>query len=116
MNVDLLRLLTVFGRINPAIWDVIVPMGPRYFESVAEFSPASAVELNPQPIPPGHQIQFARGRRLVRDAHGSYPDSVATRLADPINARSRSSTLGHCRNENGRGDDFGLDGLADRRR
>jgi hypothetical protein len=62
MNVDLLRLLTVFGRINPAIWDVIVPMGPRYFESVAELSPASAVELNPQPIPPGHQIQFAAAR------------------------------------------------------
>jgi hypothetical protein len=62
MNVDLLRLLTVFGRINPAIWDVIVPMGPRYFESVAELSPASAVEFNPQPIPPGHQIQFAAAR------------------------------------------------------
>jgi hypothetical protein len=62
MNVDLLRLLTVFGRINPTIWDVIVPMGPRYFESVAEMSPGSAVELNPQPIPPGHQIQLASAR------------------------------------------------------
>jgi len=62
MNVDLVRFLTVFGRINPAIWDVLVPMGPRYFESVAELSPGSAVELNPQPIPPGHQIQFAAAR------------------------------------------------------
>jgi hypothetical protein len=62
MNVDLVRLLTVIGRINPAIWDVIVPMGPRYFESITEISPASAVELNPQPIPPGHQLQFAAAR------------------------------------------------------
>jgi hypothetical protein len=62
MNVDLLRLLTVIGRINPAIWDVIVPMGPRYFESVSDFSPGSAVELNPQPIPPGHELQFAAAR------------------------------------------------------
>jgi hypothetical protein len=62
MNVDLVRLLTVVGHVNPAIWDVIVPMGPRYFESVTEVSPASLVELNPQPIPPGHQLQFAAAR------------------------------------------------------
>jgi hypothetical protein len=62
MNVDLLRLMTVMGRINPAIWDVIVPMGPRYFESVSELSPGSLVELNPQPIPPGHQLQVAAAR------------------------------------------------------
>lgn len=62
MNVDVLRLMTVIGRVSPSIWDVIVPMGPRYFESVAEMSPASAVELNPQPIPPGHQLQFAAAR------------------------------------------------------
>ncbi len=62
MNVDLLRLLTIIGRINPAIWDVIVPMGPRYLGSISDISPAAAVELNPQPIPPGHQLQFAAAR------------------------------------------------------
>jgi hypothetical protein len=62
MDVDLLRLLTVIGRMNPAIWDAIVPMGPRYYESIGRVSPASLVELNPQPIPPGHQLQFAAAR------------------------------------------------------
>lgn len=62
MNVDLLRLMTVIGRLNPAIWDVIVPMGPRYFESVSELTPGATVELNPQPIPPGHELQFATAR------------------------------------------------------
>jgi len=62
MNVDLLRLLTVIGRMSPSIWDAIVPMGPRYYESIAELSPASMVELNPQPIPPGHQLQLAAAR------------------------------------------------------
>jgi len=27
MNVDLVRLMTVIGRINPAIWDAITPWG-----------------------------------------------------------------------------------------
>ena len=61
MNVDLVRLMTVIGRINPAIWDAIVPMGPRY-QSVSRASRASWVELNPQPIPPGHEAQFAAAR------------------------------------------------------
>ena len=59
MNVDLVRLMTVIGRINPAIWDAITPMGPGYVRSVSRASPGSWVELNPQPIPPGHEAQFA---------------------------------------------------------
>jgi hypothetical protein len=62
MNIDLARLLTVLGRVNPAIWDVIVPMGPRYFESFSAASRRSQVELNPQPIPPGRRLQFASAR------------------------------------------------------
>jgi hypothetical protein len=59
---DLVQLLTVIGRINPAIWDAIIPMGPKYAVSVAHASKASEVELNPQPIPPGHELLFASAR------------------------------------------------------
>jgi hypothetical protein len=62
MNVDLARFMTVIGRINPSIWDAIVPMGPRYLQSVSRASPGSAVELNPQPIPPGYEAHFAAAR------------------------------------------------------
>jgi|SRR5438034_7033403 len=56
---DLVRLLAVIGRINPAIWDAIIPMGPKYGVTVIRASRASQVELNPQPIPPGHELLFA---------------------------------------------------------
>lgn len=60
MNVNLLDLLARMGRINPAIYDWIHPMGPeRVFPGL---SAGEAVELNPQPIPPGVQLQFAAAR------------------------------------------------------
>ena len=49
------RLAALLGRINPAAWDWIVPMGPI---TRARSSPGSLVELNPQPIPPGHELLF----------------------------------------------------------
>ncbi|HEY4237368.1 MAG TPA: hypothetical protein VGM45_08535 [Gaiellaceae bacterium] len=59
MNIDLLEFLARMGRINPRIFDVI-PRGPQdVFRNV---SPGEAVELNPQPIPPGVQFQFAAAR------------------------------------------------------
>jgi hypothetical protein len=51
---SLVELLAVLGRINPAIWDWIVPMGP-----IQRMSKAAQVELNPQPIPPGHELLVA---------------------------------------------------------
>jgi hypothetical protein len=60
MNISLVQLLASMGRINPAIWDVIVPMGPE--RALSALSPAAEVELNPQPIPPGHELQFAAAR------------------------------------------------------
>lgn len=50
----LIRLLATLGRINPAIWDWIVPHGP-----VLALSRAEEVELNPQPLPPHEELQFA---------------------------------------------------------
>jgi hypothetical protein len=47
----LVRLLAILGRINPAIWDWIVPMGP-----VSALTPGATVELNPQPLPPGEAV------------------------------------------------------------
>lgn len=60
MNISLVQLLASMGRINPAIWDVIVPMGPERAFSASSL--ANEVELNPQPIPPGHELQFAAAR------------------------------------------------------
>jgi len=50
MNISLVSLLAILGRINPAIWDVIVPMGPE--RASARISIGDEVELNPQPLPP----------------------------------------------------------------
>jgi hypothetical protein len=56
VNINLLDLLARMGRINPAIFDVI-PRGPQgAFRALAA---GEAVELNPQPIPPGVELQFA---------------------------------------------------------
>ena len=77
MNVDLVRLLTVMGRINPAIWDVIVPMGPRYATSLSAVSKAAEVELNPQPIPPGKQLQFAAARVANEIAYAAVAAEAA---------------------------------------
>lgn len=60
MNISLVRLLASMGRIDPAIWDWIVPMGPERAFSASSL--AAEVELNPQPIPPGHELQFAAVR------------------------------------------------------
>jgi hypothetical protein len=44
------RLLSVLGRINPALYDVIFPHGPAQAHTFA--SRISEVALNPQPLPP----------------------------------------------------------------
>jgi hypothetical protein len=58
MDIDLVQLLTVLGRVNPAIWDAIIPQVPRYAFAFRA-SKASQVELNPQPIPPGHELHVS---------------------------------------------------------
>src|SRR4051794_11001409 len=51
-NLD--RLLAVLSRINPAVWDAIIPHGPVQAHAVTarRLSPGAAVALNPQPLPP----------------------------------------------------------------
>ena len=44
------QLLSVLARINPAIWDYIIPHGPVQGHSFA--SRINEVALNPQPLPP----------------------------------------------------------------
>jgi len=44
------QLLSVLARINPAIWDYIIPHGPAQGHSFA--SRINEVALNPQPLPP----------------------------------------------------------------
>jgi len=56
---DLVRLMVVLRRIPPEAWDAIIPHGPRYRVAVGLASRVSQVELNPQPIPPGHQLLLA---------------------------------------------------------
>ena len=57
MNISLVSLLAVLGRINPAAWDWIIPMGPVRERTV--LSAAEAVELNPQPLPPRERELYA---------------------------------------------------------
>jgi hypothetical protein len=57
MNISLVSLLAIMGRINPAIWDVIVPMGPERLS--ARVSIGDEVELNPQPLPPRELMAVA---------------------------------------------------------
>ncbi len=49
---SIVRLLAVLGKINPAVWDAIIPHGPL-------LSLGSEVELNPQPLPPKHELLLA---------------------------------------------------------
>jgi hypothetical protein len=58
MNIDLIRLLVSLGKINPAIWDAIIPHGP-VLSVISKSSPGSEVELNPQPLPPKEKLQLA---------------------------------------------------------
>lgn len=74
---NLVGLLTVIGRINPAIWDAIIPMGPKYGTTVFRASKASEVELNPQPIPPGHELAFASARVAHEIAHAAIAAEAA---------------------------------------
>ena len=47
--------VSILGRLNPAIYDVIFPHGPLLFGRGAAglHDRVSAVALNPQPLPPG---------------------------------------------------------------
>ena len=82
MNVKLLNLLVKLGHISPAIYDVI-PKGPQ--AAFRTLSPAEAVELNPQPIPPGVQLQLA----TARVAHEVALAAVAAETAGDIRAAKR---------------------------
>ena len=47
---SIVRLLAVLGKINPAVWDAIIPHGPAVAQRAA---------LNPQPLPPGEAFLHA---------------------------------------------------------
>jgi hypothetical protein len=58
---NLVRLLAVLGKVNPAVWDAIIPHGPRVAHSAAvlRFAPGAEVALNPQPLPPEEALLVA---------------------------------------------------------
>lgn len=77
MNIDLLEFINRIGRIHPAIYDII-PRGPQRDGRVfSAFSPGAEVELNPQPIPPGIQMQFATARVAHEIAHAAIAAEAA---------------------------------------
>jgi hypothetical protein len=76
MNIDLIRLLATLGKINPAIWDVIIPHGP-VLSTISKQSPGIEVELNPQPIPPGHELEFASAKVAKEIAHAAIAAEAA---------------------------------------
>lgn len=59
MQIDLVRLLALLGRIDPAVWDFIIPHGPVQGALSGAVSRSSEVELNPQPLPPKEALLFA---------------------------------------------------------
>ncbi len=86
---DIVRFLAVLGRINPAIWDAIIPQGPRVQGGIA-LSKAVQVELNPQPIPPGHELLVASATvaheialaAVASESAGADPERILTRALD----------------------------------
>jgi hypothetical protein len=62
MNISLVSILAILGRINPAIWDVIVPMGPERGRAA---SIGDRVALNPQPLPPRELYAAAEVARQI---------------------------------------------------
>jgi hypothetical protein len=88
MNIDLLEFLTRMGRIDPRIYDII-PRGPQKAERLfSALSAGETVELNPQPIPPGVQMQFA----AARVAHEVGLAAVAAEAAGNDDAAERIVT------------------------
>ena len=94
MNIDLLQFVNRMGRIHPEIYDII-PRGPQRDGRVfSALSPGEAVELNPQPIPPGVQMQFAAARvfheialaAVAAEAAGNdeAAERIVTRAVDDI--------------------------------
>lgn len=81
-----IRLLAILGRINPAIWDWIIPHGPAH-ASFAEVE----TELNPQPLPPAAKLQLASAEVAKEIAHatilaaasgGSEARAIVSRAVD----------------------------------
>ena len=89
---NLVRLLAVLGKINPAVFDAIFPHGPvgPHGLAVRRFSPGAEVALNPQPLPPkeallvasaevAHDIAFAA---VSAQAAGNRRRRAARRAGD----------------------------------
>ena len=74
---QLVRLLGVLGRIPPQAWDAIIPHGPIGRASFHAASKASPVELNPQPIPPGHELLLAAAAVAHDIAHAAVAAEAA---------------------------------------
>jgi len=81
---SIVRLLAVLGKIDPAVWDAIIPHGPVVSRKGAE------VALNPQPLPPRHQLLVASAAvahdiasaAVNADAAGTDSSRLVTRAID----------------------------------
>jgi hypothetical protein len=82
VDINLLGLFARMGSISPAIFDLI-PRGPQGI--YRSFSPGEAVELNPQPIPPGKELEFA----AVGVAHEIALAAIAAEAAGNDEAAER---------------------------
>jgi hypothetical protein len=78
---NIVRLLAVLGKINPAVWDVIIPHGP--------VGPGARVQLNPQPLPPKEQLLVAS----ASVAHDIALAAVGAQAAGADSARLVSDAI-----------------------
>ena len=82
---NLVRLLAVLGKINPAVWDAIIPHGPLVARGAAvrRFSAGAEVALNPQPLPPKEALLRRLGgggaRHRVRRRSAPRPPAATPR-------------------------------------
>src|SRR5262245_61532712 len=84
------QLLSVLTRINPAIWDYIIPHGPAQGHSFA--SRINEVALNPQPLPPEPPPEkLQRVSALV--AHNIAFAAIALESAGQDGARMINSAI-----------------------
>jgi hypothetical protein len=96
---SIVRLLAVLGKIDPAVWDAIIPHGPIQRLSVARsFRPGGElVALNPQPLPPKEAF-LIESAAVAHDIAYAAINAEAAR-SDAVGPMVSEAIRGWCGNE-----------------
>lgn len=91
-----IALLEILARLNPQIWEIIHPHVPVLAGGYRGLAGGSDVELNPQPIPPGHLMvagaalarQVAEGAVLTQAQTSGGPQFLSRVVDDWCGTRA----------------------------